>query len=196
MLNSMPLTQQQATADSHLCGDSWILQILQNFWGSVIWEQLGWVTWLRVPHGAAIRCMLELQPSEGFSGASLRVAVESQKHPWAKDGFSWDLYSCWVGPTITSFPQGYGMAYTVHKWSELSWASHWVTFGCWIFYRLIGWDTSVDHHKLPQDPSSGCQLWWVIPGQGGATQPITTTAHSLSDAGCLGLAMDRMLLVR
>ena len=88
--------------------------------------------------------------------------MESQKHPWAKDGFSWDLYSCWVGPTITSFPQGYGMAYTVHKWSELSWASHWVTFGCWIFYRLIGWDTSVDHHKLPQDPSSGCQLWWVM----------------------------------
>nr|KAF6492810.1 porcupine O-acyltransferase [Molossus molossus] len=33
---------------------------------------------------------------------------------------------------------GYGMAYTVRKWSELSWASHWVTFGCWIFYRLIG----------------------------------------------------------
>ncbi|XP_038603866.1 protein-serine O-palmitoleoyltransferase porcupine isoform X2 [Tachyglossus aculeatus] len=33
--------------------------------------------------------------------------------------------------------QGYGMAYTIFKWSELSWASHWVTFGCWIFYRLI-----------------------------------------------------------
>ncbi|KAK2496496.1 hypothetical protein MC885_018347, partial [Smutsia gigantea] len=37
----------------------------------------------------------------------------------------------------TTEEQGYGMAYTVHKWSELSWASHWVTFGCWIFYRLI-----------------------------------------------------------
>uniref|UniRef100_G3UDL7 Protein-serine O-palmitoleoyltransferase porcupine n=1 Tax=Loxodonta africana TaxID=9785 RepID=G3UDL7_LOXAF len=37
----------------------------------------------------------------------------------------------------TTEEQGYGMAYTVHKWSELSWASHW-TFGCWIFYRLIG----------------------------------------------------------
>uniref|UniRef100_A0A3Q1JTY1 Porcupine O-acyltransferase n=1 Tax=Anabas testudineus TaxID=64144 RepID=A0A3Q1JTY1_ANATE len=24
-----------------------------------------------------------------------------------------------------------------HKWSELSWTSHWVTFGCWILYRLI-----------------------------------------------------------
>uniref|UniRef100_K7FJI7 Protein-serine O-palmitoleoyltransferase porcupine n=1 Tax=Pelodiscus sinensis TaxID=13735 RepID=K7FJI7_PELSI len=34
--------------------------------------------------------------------------------------------------------QGYGMSYTVYKWSELSWASHWVTFGCWVFYRLIG----------------------------------------------------------
>ncbi|XP_040851896.1 protein-serine O-palmitoleoyltransferase porcupine isoform X2 [Ochotona curzoniae] len=38
----------------------------------------------------------------------------------------------------TTEEQGYGMTYTVHKWSELSWASHWVTFGCWIFYRLIG----------------------------------------------------------
>ncbi|KAL7988170.1 hypothetical protein Chor_007089, partial [Crotalus horridus] len=33
--------------------------------------------------------------------------------------------------------QGYGMSYTIHKWSELNWASHWVTFGCWVFYRLI-----------------------------------------------------------
>lgn len=33
--------------------------------------------------------------------------------------------------------QGYGMSYTIHKWSELSWASHWVAFGCWVFYRLI-----------------------------------------------------------
>uniref|UniRef100_A0AAQ4Q263 Porcupine O-acyltransferase n=1 Tax=Gasterosteus aculeatus aculeatus TaxID=481459 RepID=A0AAQ4Q263_GASAC len=27
--------------------------------------------------------------------------------------------------------------HTIQKWSELSWTSHWVTFGCWIFYRLI-----------------------------------------------------------
>uniref|UniRef100_A0A3P9KUK9 Porcupine O-acyltransferase n=1 Tax=Oryzias latipes TaxID=8090 RepID=A0A3P9KUK9_ORYLA len=27
--------------------------------------------------------------------------------------------------------------HTVQKWSELSWTSHWVTFGCWIFYRLL-----------------------------------------------------------
>ncbi|XP_029291507.1 protein-serine O-palmitoleoyltransferase porcupine isoform X3 [Cottoperca gobio] len=27
--------------------------------------------------------------------------------------------------------------HTVQKWSELSWTSHWVTFGCWILYRLI-----------------------------------------------------------
>ncbi|XP_061470272.1 protein-serine O-palmitoleoyltransferase porcupine isoform X2 [Rhineura floridana] len=33
--------------------------------------------------------------------------------------------------------QGYGMDYTIRKWFELSWASHWVTFGCWVFYRLI-----------------------------------------------------------
>ena len=56
-------------------GDSWILQILQNFWGSVSWEQLGWVIWLRVPHEAGIRCTLELQPSEGFSGASLSKVI-------------------------------------------------------------------------------------------------------------------------
>ncbi|XP_074873593.1 protein-serine O-palmitoleoyltransferase porcupine isoform X1 [Carettochelys insculpta] len=34
--------------------------------------------------------------------------------------------------------QGYSMSYTIYKWSELSWASHWVTFGCWVFYRLLG----------------------------------------------------------
>nr|XP_028567858.1 protein-serine O-palmitoleoyltransferase porcupine isoform X3 [Podarcis muralis] len=33
--------------------------------------------------------------------------------------------------------QGYGMSYTMHKWSELSWASHWATFASWVFYRLI-----------------------------------------------------------
>ncbi|XP_056278986.1 protein-serine O-palmitoleoyltransferase porcupine-like isoform X1 [Pseudoliparis swirei] len=26
---------------------------------------------------------------------------------------------------------------TIQKWSALSWTSHWVTFGCWILYRLI-----------------------------------------------------------
>ncbi|XP_069603995.1 protein-serine O-palmitoleoyltransferase porcupine isoform X3 [Ranitomeya imitator] len=38
----------------------------------------------------------------------------------------------------TSEEEGYGMAHTVNKWSELSWAGHWITFGCWVFYRLIG----------------------------------------------------------
>ncbi|XP_068964292.1 protein-serine O-palmitoleoyltransferase porcupine isoform X1 [Petaurus breviceps papuanus] len=33
--------------------------------------------------------------------------------------------------------QGYGMSHTVRKWSELGWASHWLTVSCWIFYRLI-----------------------------------------------------------
>ncbi|XP_014749061.1 PREDICTED: protein-serine O-palmitoleoyltransferase porcupine [Sturnus vulgaris] len=33
--------------------------------------------------------------------------------------------------------QGYGMAYTVRKWSELNWASHWVTLGCWVLARLL-----------------------------------------------------------
>uniref|UniRef100_A0A3B3WH84 Porcupine O-acyltransferase n=1 Tax=Poecilia mexicana TaxID=48701 RepID=A0A3B3WH84_9TELE len=27
--------------------------------------------------------------------------------------------------------------HTIQKWSELSWTSHWATFGCWILYRLI-----------------------------------------------------------
>ncbi|KAM4021295.1 protein-serine O-palmitoleoyltransferase porcupine isoform 3-T4 [Anomaloglossus baeobatrachus] len=38
----------------------------------------------------------------------------------------------------TSEEEGYGMAHTVNKWSELSWAGHWLTFGCWVMYRLIG----------------------------------------------------------
>ncbi|XP_015196837.1 protein-serine O-palmitoleoyltransferase porcupine isoform X1 [Lepisosteus oculatus] len=33
--------------------------------------------------------------------------------------------------------EGYVANHTIQKWSELSWASHWVTFGCWVFYRLI-----------------------------------------------------------
>lgn len=33
--------------------------------------------------------------------------------------------------------QGYGMAYTIRKWSELNWASHWVTLGCWVLARLL-----------------------------------------------------------
>nr|BAA89473.1 porcupine-C [Xenopus laevis] len=34
--------------------------------------------------------------------------------------------------------EGYGMSHTIHKWSELAWAGHWLTLGCWLFYRLIG----------------------------------------------------------
>lgn len=33
--------------------------------------------------------------------------------------------------------QGYGMSYTIRKWSELNWASHWVTLGCWVLARLL-----------------------------------------------------------
>lgn len=40
-------------------------------------------------------------------------------------------------PDAISSPQGYGMAYTVRKWSELNWASHWVTLGCWVLARLL-----------------------------------------------------------
>lgn len=78
-----------------------------------------------------------LGPHSGFQWSHRNILEQ--------DGFSWDLFILaeWDQPS----PLSHGMAYMVHKWSELSWASHWVTFGCWIFYRLIGWDTSVDHHK-------------------------------------------------
>uniref|UniRef100_A0A8B9NU17 Protein-serine O-palmitoleoyltransferase porcupine n=1 Tax=Accipiter nisus TaxID=211598 RepID=A0A8B9NU17_9AVES len=33
--------------------------------------------------------------------------------------------------------QGYGMSYTIRKWSELNWASHWVTLGCWVLACLL-----------------------------------------------------------
>ncbi|KAI1891191.1 hypothetical protein AGOR_G00162410 [Albula goreensis] len=33
--------------------------------------------------------------------------------------------------------EGYVANHTIQKWTELSWASHWVTFGLWVFYRLI-----------------------------------------------------------
>lgn len=33
--------------------------------------------------------------------------------------------------------QGYPAIHTIHRWSELNWASHWVVFACWVFYRLI-----------------------------------------------------------
>ncbi|XP_030640047.1 porcupine O-acyltransferase like [Chanos chanos] len=33
--------------------------------------------------------------------------------------------------------QGYMASHTIQKWSELNWASHWVTLGCWVFYLLI-----------------------------------------------------------
>ncbi|XP_034552589.1 protein-serine O-palmitoleoyltransferase porcupine-like [Notolabrus celidotus] len=33
--------------------------------------------------------------------------------------------------------EGYAAIHTIQRWSELNWASHWVVFGCWVFYRLI-----------------------------------------------------------
>ena len=42
-----------------------------------------------------------------------------------------------LGSPSSSSPQGYGMAYTIRKWSELNWASHWVTLGCWVLARLL-----------------------------------------------------------
>uniref|UniRef100_W5UKM1 Protein-cysteine N-palmitoyltransferase porcupine n=1 Tax=Ictalurus punctatus TaxID=7998 RepID=W5UKM1_ICTPU len=35
-------------------------------------------------------------------------------------------------------PDEDGMAsHTFHKWSELNWTSHWLTFGLWVVYRII-----------------------------------------------------------
>ncbi|XP_070695428.1 protein-serine O-palmitoleoyltransferase porcupine-like [Pempheris klunzingeri] len=33
--------------------------------------------------------------------------------------------------------EGYTAVHTIQRWSELNWASHWVVFACWVFYRLI-----------------------------------------------------------
>ncbi|XP_068590021.1 protein-serine O-palmitoleoyltransferase porcupine-like [Cebidichthys violaceus] len=33
--------------------------------------------------------------------------------------------------------EGYAAIHTIQRWSELNWASHWVVFACWVFYRLI-----------------------------------------------------------
>ncbi|XP_070766333.1 protein-serine O-palmitoleoyltransferase porcupine-like [Enoplosus armatus] len=33
--------------------------------------------------------------------------------------------------------EGYTAIHTIQRWSELNWASHWVVFACWVFYRLI-----------------------------------------------------------
>ncbi|XP_051914973.1 protein-serine O-palmitoleoyltransferase porcupine-like isoform X2 [Hippocampus zosterae] len=33
--------------------------------------------------------------------------------------------------------EGYAAIHTIQRWSELSWASHWVVFVSWVFYRLI-----------------------------------------------------------
>lgn len=33
--------------------------------------------------------------------------------------------------------QGFTALHTLHRWTQLHWASHWVVFTCWVFYRLI-----------------------------------------------------------
>ncbi|XP_061647732.1 protein-serine O-palmitoleoyltransferase porcupine-like [Phyllopteryx taeniolatus] len=33
--------------------------------------------------------------------------------------------------------EGYAAIHTIQRWSELNWASHWVMFVSWVFYRLI-----------------------------------------------------------
>uniref|UniRef100_A0A671TPL3 Porcupine O-acyltransferase n=1 Tax=Sparus aurata TaxID=8175 RepID=A0A671TPL3_SPAAU len=33
--------------------------------------------------------------------------------------------------------EGYAALHTIQRWSELNWASHWVVFVSWVFYRLI-----------------------------------------------------------
>lgn len=42
-------------------------------------------------------------------------------------------HRCALAPPM----KGYGMSYTIRKWSELNWASHWVTLGCWVLARLL-----------------------------------------------------------
>lgn len=45
-------------------------------------------------------------------------------------------------------PQGYAAIHTIQRWSELSWASHWVVFVSWVFYRLILWFYQSSAHLL------------------------------------------------
>uniref|UniRef100_A0AAQ5XSI8 Porcupine O-acyltransferase like n=1 Tax=Amphiprion ocellaris TaxID=80972 RepID=A0AAQ5XSI8_AMPOC len=33
--------------------------------------------------------------------------------------------------------EGYAASHTIQRWSQLNWASHWVVFASWVFYRLI-----------------------------------------------------------
>ncbi|XP_034029007.1 protein-serine O-palmitoleoyltransferase porcupine-like isoform X1 [Thalassophryne amazonica] len=33
--------------------------------------------------------------------------------------------------------EGYAARHTIHRWSELKWAGHWLVLACWLFYRLI-----------------------------------------------------------
>ncbi|XP_032420739.1 protein-serine O-palmitoleoyltransferase porcupine-like [Xiphophorus hellerii] len=33
--------------------------------------------------------------------------------------------------------EGYAAIHTIQRWSELNWASHWIIFALWVFYRLI-----------------------------------------------------------
>ncbi|XP_038577548.1 protein-serine O-palmitoleoyltransferase porcupine-like [Micropterus salmoides] len=33
--------------------------------------------------------------------------------------------------------EGYSAVHTIQRWSELNWASHWIVFASWVFYRLI-----------------------------------------------------------
>lgn len=39
--------------------------------------------------------------------------------------------------TVLSYPQGFLASHTIQKWSELSWLSHKVMLGCFVFYWLI-----------------------------------------------------------
>uniref|UniRef100_A0A8D0PPS3 Protein-serine O-palmitoleoyltransferase porcupine n=1 Tax=Sus scrofa TaxID=9823 RepID=A0A8D0PPS3_PIG len=80
------------------------------------------------------RCCISICPSQGLGIRALNLffgALATFHLAYLGSLFDVDVDD-------TTEEQGYGMAYTIHKWSELSWASHWVTFGCWIFYRLIG----------------------------------------------------------
>uniref|UniRef100_A0A4W4ENR4 Porcupine O-acyltransferase n=1 Tax=Electrophorus electricus TaxID=8005 RepID=A0A4W4ENR4_ELEEL len=48
------------------------------------------------------------------------------------------LHLTYLGSVFGSMSEKDGMAsQTIHKWTELSWTSHWVTFGLWVLYRLI-----------------------------------------------------------
>lgn len=114
---------------------------MQEFRGSLKISGVPQTLWVRALNGAlGALALFHLSYLGALFDVEAEDAVEEQVGtPRAPQTFPtvWGHPRCWEGPDAISSPQGYGMAYTVRKWSELNWASHWVTLGCWVLARLL-----------------------------------------------------------